>query len=104
MEADDIGSVPLIIGVELHERARDMVMYAANAATSDAPRASWRGRHYEQVEEYVRSLRLAQSQRGSFVISLLSAWDFAAPQDRLQFPSGFMSRSVDVQRRRLLVP
>jgi hypothetical protein len=90
VEADDIGSVELNAGVELHERARDMVRYAASAAASDEPRPTWQGRRSEQVDEYLKSLRLGQSQRGSFVISLLSPWDFMPLADRIQARLGFI--------------
>jgi hypothetical protein len=81
-DADTIGSVQLMAGVELHEHARDLVLSAANSAASDKPRAVWMGRRSEQVKDYLDSLRLGQSQRGSFVISLLSPWDFVPPGDR----------------------
>jgi hypothetical protein len=81
-DADDIGSIPLSVGVELHGQARNLVIAAANAAASPQPRATWRGRRFEQVDAYLCSLRLGQSQRGSFVLSLLSPWDFV-PQSEL---------------------
>jgi hypothetical protein len=90
LEADDIGSIQLTAGVELHEYARDLVLSAANTAASDKPRAVWLGRRSEQVRDYLDSLRLAQSQRGSFVISLLSPWDFIAPSERDQSPLLFV--------------
>lgn len=86
-DADDIGSIPLSVGVELHEQARNLVIAAANAAASPQPRATWRGRRFEQVDAYLCSLRLGQSQRGSFVLSLLSPWDFV-PQSELVNNSG----------------
>jgi hypothetical protein len=89
-DADDIGSVRLIAGVELHENARDVVLNAANAAAAKKPKAVWRGRRAEEVEEYLNSLRLGQSQRGSFVISLLSPWDFIPVAERDQADLGFV--------------
>jgi hypothetical protein len=81
-DADDIGSIPLSVGVEFHEQSRHLVIAAANAAASPQPKANWRGRRFEQVDAYLGSLRLGQSQRGSFVLSLLSPWDFV-PQSEL---------------------
>jgi hypothetical protein len=89
-DADDIGSIRLSAGVELHEHARDLVLYAANAAAAKKPRAAWRGRRAEEVDDYLDALRLAQSQRGSFVISLLSPWDFVPPAEREQMDLGFI--------------
>jgi hypothetical protein len=83
-DADSIGSVQLRAGVELYEGARELMLSAANAAASDRPRAVWAGRRPEQVNDYLASIRLAQSQRGSFVISLLSPWDFVPSVDRDQ--------------------
>jgi len=89
-EADDIGSVRLNAGVDLHEHARDLVLHAANAAAAKKPRAVWRGRRAEEVDDYLSALRLGQSQRGSFVISLLSPWDFIPLAERDQIEMGFV--------------
>lgn len=88
-DADDIGSVELLAGVELHEHARDLVLFAAAAAAAEKPKPVWLGRRSERVTDYVGSLRLGQSQRGSFVISLLSPWDFVPAIDRQQNTLGF---------------
>lgn len=89
-DADSIGSVRLVAGVELHENARDLALHAANAAAAKKPRAVWRGRRPEGVDDYLGSLRLGQSQRGSFIISLLSPWDFVPMADRNQPEMGFV--------------
>jgi len=83
-EADEIGSVLLTAGVELHERARDMVRYAANVVASGSHRANWRGRPSDGVEGYLGQMRLGQTKRGSFVISLLSPWEFQTPSESQQ--------------------
>jgi hypothetical protein len=83
-DSDDIGSVQLRTGIELHEHARDLVLSAANVAASEKPRAVWLGRRSDAVKDYADSLRLAQSQRGSFIISLLSPWEFISPSEREQ--------------------
>lgn len=83
-EADEIGSVLLTAGVELHERARDMLRYAANVVASNSHRANWRGRPSEGVESYLGQMRLGQTKRGSFVISLLSPWEFQTPSESQQ--------------------
>jgi hypothetical protein len=67
-----------------------MVMYAANAAAAQKPRAAWRGRRAEEVDEYLSALRLGQSQRGSFVISLLSPWDFIPAAELEQMDLSFI--------------
>ena len=75
-DADDYGSVRLSKGLDLHEEARNLVLSAANAAASPAPRRSWRGRRFEEVSSYLENVRLGQSQRGSFILTVLSPWDF----------------------------
>lgn len=75
-DADDIGSVDLRAGIELHDKALNLLLYTANVAASNVTRAFWSGRRFAEVDEYLSSLRLGQSQRGSFVISLLSRWEF----------------------------
>ena len=89
-ETDDIGSIRLSAGVELHEHARDLVLYTANVAAAKKPRAAWRGRRAEEVDDYLSALRLGQSQRGSFVISLLSPWDFIPAAEREQVDLSFI--------------
>jgi hypothetical protein len=75
-EADDLGSISLSAGVKMHEQARAVLAAAANAAAAPTPRAYWQGRPFERVDSYLNALRLGQTQRGSFVLSLLSPWDF----------------------------
>jgi hypothetical protein len=89
-DADDIGSIRLTAGVDLHEHARELVLHAANAAAAKKPRAAWRGRRAEEVDDYLNALRLGQSQRGSFVISLLSPWDFIPAAGREQMDLSFI--------------
>ena len=76
VDADEFGSIRLATGLDLHTEARNVVVAAANAAASPQPRRSWRGRRFDGVAEYVESVRLGQSQRGSFVLTLLSRWDY----------------------------
>lgn len=76
--ADSYGSVRLSAGLDLYEEARNLVLAAANAAASPVPRRSWRGRRFEEVSAYLDNVRLGQTQRGSFVLTVLSPWDFSA--------------------------
>jgi hypothetical protein len=75
-DADDYGSIGLSTGIDLHQEARNIVLSAANTAASPLPRRSWRGRRFDEVSDYLQNVRLGQSQRGSFVLNLLSPWDF----------------------------
>lgn len=76
-DADKYGSVRLSTGIDLHEEARNIVLAAASAAASPVPRKSWRGRRPEEVDAYLENVRLGQTQRGSFVLTMLSPWDFS---------------------------
>jgi len=86
-DADDYGSIRLATGIDLHEEARNLVSAAANAAASPLPRRSWRGRRFEEVTSYLNNVRLGQSQRGSFVLTILSPWDFT-PETELSLDLG----------------
>lgn len=86
-DADDYGSVRLATGIDLHEEARNLVSAAANAAASPLPRRSWRGRRFDEVTSYLSNVRLGQSQRGSFVLTILSPWDFT-PETELSLDLG----------------
>lgn len=77
-DADDYGSVPLNVGIGLHQESMNLVLAAANATASPSPRRSFTGRQFEEVTAYMGSLRLGQSQRGSFILSILSRWDFTS--------------------------
>ena len=71
-DADNYGSVRLSAGVDLHEEASNIIVAAANAAASPLPRKSWRGRRPDEVNSYIDNVRLGQTQRGSFIVMLLS--------------------------------
>lgn len=94
-DADDYGSLRLGAGLEIHEQAKQMVVAAANSAASPIARRSWRGRRFEEVDQYIASLRLGQSQRGSFVLNILSRWDFSPDgQSSLDFGETNFGRQV----------
>jgi hypothetical protein len=102
-DADDYGSIPLPTGLDLHEEARNLVLAAANAAASPLPRRSWRGRRFEEVGAYLENVRLGQSQRGSFVLTLLSPWDFTTDTNRsLDFGQATFGRRVTLALARAL--
>lgn len=68
-EARD-GTIPLDDGVELVQRARDMLMAAACAAVQ--PRAYFPTRKPAEAVAYMARVRLGQTERGSYVMTLLS--------------------------------
>lgn len=68
-EAAD-GSIPIDDGVGLVEHARDMMVAAACAALE--PRPAYSGRRAKEVTEYVSKARMGQTERGSYVVSVIS--------------------------------
>ena len=68
-EAAD-GSIPIDEGVSLVAHARDMMVAAACAALE--PRAAYPGRKASEVTEYLKRTRMGQTERGSYVVSVIS--------------------------------
>lgn len=77
-DADDYGSIRFSAGIDLHAESKNLLRAAANAAASPIPRRSWRGRSFDEVTDYLGNVRLGQTQIGSFVLNVLSPWDFAS--------------------------
>jgi hypothetical protein len=69
------GTVKIEDGVQLFERARDILLAAACATVK--PRAVFHSRKPQQANEYMRKARLGQTEHGSYVLTLLSP---VAPQ------------------------
>jgi hypothetical protein len=68
-DAED-GTLPLEAGVELVDSARDLMLASACAAVR--PRPYYATRKPNQALEYVSRLRLGQTGRGSYVVTILS--------------------------------
>jgi hypothetical protein len=64
------GSLPLDQGVTLVERCREMMLAAACAAISKRP--FYAKRKPQQAMDYLSHVRMGQTERGSFVLTLLS--------------------------------
>lgn len=69
-EADDDGSIGIDPGVELVQHARDLVASAACAAVE--PRSSYHLGKVQKAEDFMRRVRLGQTEQGSFVVTLLA--------------------------------
>ena len=67
----DNGSVPLEDGARLVERARDMLLASACAAVN--PRPYFGTRKPAGATEFVKKLRMGQTEKGSFTVTLLSS-------------------------------
>ena len=64
------GSVSLDSGVALMKQARDMLLSAA--CSTKRPRRSFRLGSNRAANDYIQKVRLGQTERGSFVVNLLS--------------------------------
>jgi hypothetical protein len=67
---DDDGSIVIDAGVRIVQQARDMLLAAACAAHSTQP--LFRAGANREVAEYMRRVRLGQTEHGSFVVTLLA--------------------------------
>ncbi|EUC21454.1 hypothetical protein [Paraburkholderia hospita] len=64
------GTIPLDDGVLLNERARDLMEAAALASLSK--RRQFSGRKPEEAAEYLKTLRLGQTEIGSYVVNIIA--------------------------------
>lgn len=78
--SDDDGSIDIDSGVELVTKARDMLLSAACSAHD--PRASYRAGKIKEASRFMERVRLGQTERGSFIVSLLSPVPPALDQQR----------------------
>ncbi len=86
-EAAD-GSIPLEVGVGLVEHARDLLEAAACAAVG--PRPYWARRRPPQALDFMNQVRMGQTERGSYVLTILSPvtpvlkdeWEAESPFER----------------------
>lgn len=69
--ADSTGTIELAQGVALFEQSKALLTSAARSIQL-GPRAIYRGRPPSEVGDYLRDVRLGQTEIGSFVITLLS--------------------------------
>jgi hypothetical protein len=68
-----VNSLPLSQGILLHEQARQMALAGAwNAISGNDRKPVYPQSMRSEIERYMHSLRLAQTERGSFVIRLIS--------------------------------
>jgi hypothetical protein len=68
--AEDDGSVAIDAGVDIVARSRDMLLAAACSVIS--PRPVYRAGANREANEYMQRVRLGQTERGSFVVTLFA--------------------------------
>ncbi len=76
-EGSPDGSIPLRAGVDLIKHAQDLLLAAAAAAVT--PRPLFYAKKPEPAEAYLRRARLGQTERGSFVVTIISPMYVSAP-------------------------
>ena len=64
------GTVPIEVNAEIAQKVRDLFLAAACSATE--LRAFWHRRKPQQAVDQVRKLRVGQSERGSYVVTVIS--------------------------------
>lgn len=68
--ADEEGTIALIDGVVLHQEAENLMLAAACAARE--PRRSYHARKIAEARDYLDTVRLGQTERGSYVVTIHS--------------------------------
>jgi hypothetical protein len=68
--ADNAGTIAMQSGVALYDHAWDVIAAAANAA--EKPKRAYRGNNSVRAREYLDTLRLGQTEVGSYVLTVLS--------------------------------
>ena len=89
------GSVPMKDGLDLLQGARDMLLAAARSLWS--PRPLYQGRPDREAADYMRRIRLGQTERGSFAVALLIP--ITAPLMRPTRAGGGPSGDESMERR-----
>lgn len=74
------GSIPIEDAVLFVQKSRDMMLSAACAAIE--PRKYYPPRKFGQAMDYLKGVRMGQTERGSYVLTIVSPVTPAFPQDR----------------------
>ncbi len=91
-DADD-GNLDLEKAVVVIKEARAALVAAAAATAAGAPRKNYAGRQHESVGAFVDQVRVGQTERGSFVVPLLSSYAFDVA-DNASLPGEWFARRV----------
>ena len=93
------GSVSLDSGVALIKQARNMLLSAA--CSTKSPRTSFRLGSNRAANEYIEKVRLGQTERGSFVVNLLSPAVLTLPSYATKNPHPPQTSDRDTFERRV---
>ncbi|MDX6699600.1 MAG: hypothetical protein QOE65_2997 [Solirubrobacteraceae bacterium] len=89
------GELPIDDGKHLFDGARDMMLAAACAAI--APRANYGPRKPAQATDYLDGVRLGQTERGSYVVTVIS--NVAPPEQQALMPEEAAHIDMPFERR-----
>jgi hypothetical protein len=92
------GTIPIDDGVRLVESARNLVVSAACATVE--PRLFYVGKKFAEAKEYVGGVRLGQSRRGSYIVTVISPLLTKPPETAA--PRLFETEHLPFQRRVML--
>jgi hypothetical protein len=79
-DADDYGSIRFAEGLQLCEEAKNLLIASARAASADIPKKAWKGRRPEIINDYLQRVRLGQTEKSSFSLTVLSPYSFDVGQ------------------------
>ena len=82
LKGDEFGTLPFRDGVSLYEDAKKMMQ--ASACSVVEYRTYYRNCNFPAVREYIDSVRLGQTERGSYVLTLLSPIPRVTPAARTE--------------------
>ena len=88
------GSLALEKGVSMFENVKDILLSAARAAV--APRAYYRSRLPGPADDYMRKVRLGQTEHGSYVVTLVCP---VSPELQVSDPAGTAALEEPFDRR-----
>lgn len=83
-EANDDGSISLNHGVDFVQQSYNLLLAAA--CSTYMPQASYRAGKIKEAAEFIHSIRMGQTERGSYVLTLLSPVPPKLDLDKSLFP------------------
>jgi hypothetical protein len=86
------GTIPLNDGILLNQRARDLLASSAMSATFK--RKHFSGKRPPETREFLNSLRLGQTEVGSYVVNVIAPLSPAAPAEQDVIPTTSITRMV----------
>jgi len=93
---DEFGSISLLAAEELFESGREMLASAASHEATERADRTRGGRLPEAAKDYVSKVRMGQTERGSFILTLLSPYSYMPPKEAPQlFREAFGRRVVE---------